>query len=256
MLTFLLLAASVITAQATNPFPRFEAATIKPTPPGAPKGSLRPLPGGERYVGVNIPLRLYLMTAYQIKPEQITGGPPWVDSDPYDLNAEAARPSTIQDLHIMLQNLLTERFQLQLHHEPKEMSAYVLSVAKGGPKNLTSHPYAGAGDLHLTQTTEQVERAKWTAHCASMDMFAYQLSLNLDRPVVNQTALAGCFDFDLTFHWEMGYHDGQVVNGVTVDASAPSLFDAFPIELGLQLEPKKTPVDTIVIDHAERPISN
>lgn len=190
MLTFLLLTASLL---ATQPSPRFEAATIKPTPPGAPKGSLRPLPGGQRYVGINFPLRLYLMTAYQIKPEQITGGPPWVDSESFDLNAEAARPSTIQDLHTMLQNLLIERFKVQLHHETREMSAWVLSVAKGGPKNLTIHPGAGAGDLHLSQSTQQIERAKWTAHCASMDMLAYQLSLNLDRntPHLGKTSDAG-----------------------------------------------------------------
>jgi uncharacterized protein (TIGR03435 family) len=87
-----------------------------------------------------LPLRSYLYVAYQVKEEQIAGGPAWVDIDHYDLNAEAEKPSSIEELHTMLQNILTERFKLRFHHEVKEMSAYVLTVDKEGPKNLKPHP--------------------------------------------------------------------------------------------------------------------
>jgi uncharacterized protein (TIGR03435 family) len=93
----------------------FEVASVKPSPPGTEAAEVRPAPGGRRYVGVHTPLRSYLYVAYQVRPEQIIGGPRWVDSELYDLNAEAERPSSIEDLHVMLQNLLSERFKLRFH---------------------------------------------------------------------------------------------------------------------------------------------
>jgi uncharacterized protein (TIGR03435 family) len=235
---------------------KFEVASIRPTQPGTPKGGLRPLPGGRRYVGSNNPLRYYLAVAYQVRLEQIEGGPGWIDSECYEINAEAERPSTLEELHIMMQNLLTERFHLQFHHEMKKMQAYVLSVEKGGLKNLKIREHAGAGDTGVSQTTEHVARAIWRGRCATLDMLAFQLAQNLDRPVLNQTGVTGCFDFELTFRWDLPVEDGQVVNGDVVDASAPRLYDALQNELGLRMEAMNAPVDVMVIDHAGRPTEN
>src|SRR5271167_3090773 len=100
----------------------FEVASLKRSQPSAAESDVRPAPGGRRYVG-KTSLRSYLYVAYQVRPEQIVGGPGWVDSELYDLNAEAEKPSSIEDLHIMLQNLLTERFKLRFHYDAKEMQA-------------------------------------------------------------------------------------------------------------------------------------
>jgi uncharacterized protein (TIGR03435 family) len=236
----------------------FEVASLKPSKPGAEEGGLHPAPGGQRYIGSNWVLRNYLSVAYQVKPNQIAGGPGWVDSEFYDLNAEAEKPSSIEELHIMLQNLLTERFKLRFHFETKEMSAWALTLDKGGPKNLKDHPGAGGGDLSFNKSAEQFLHEIWTARCASMDYFAFVLSPIFDRPILNQTNLNGCFDFQIKFTRELppNMQEGQLFNGVPIDASGPTIYQALPSQLGLKLESKKVPVETLVIDHAERPVEN
>jgi uncharacterized protein (TIGR03435 family) len=234
---------------------KFEVASIRKSKPGTTPGGVQPAPGGRRYVGTALPLRSYLYVAYQVRSEQIVGGPGWVDSEPYDLNAEAEQPASIEQLHIMLQNALTERFNLQFHHAFKEMPAYALTVDKDGPKNLKLEPAAPGQDFLLTEVNEGIAHAKWTAHCASLNFFTWRLSPWLERPIINQTGLKGCFDFELAFTRDLprGVEDGQLVNGVQVDASGPTIYQALPAQLGLKLEAKRASVDTLVIDQAERP---
>jgi uncharacterized protein (TIGR03435 family) len=234
---------------------RFEAGTVKPTQPGAPSDGVRPAPGGKRYAGKGLPLRSYLYVAYQVKEEQIAGGPKWLDTEPYDLNAEAEKPSSIEDLHIMLQNFLVERFKLQFHFEKKEMQAYTLTADKNGTKNFKRHPRSPGADFTLDQTENQPFHAKWNAHCVSLNFFTWRLSGWFDRPIINQTGMDGCFDFQLAFTRELprGMQDGQLFNGVPLDASGPTIFQALQNQLGLKLEEKKALVETMIIDRAERP---
>lgn len=234
---------------------KFEAATIKPTPPDAPRRSVRASAAGKRFTAAGETLHTYLWVAYQVKAEQIAGGPGWMDTARFDLNAEAPGPSRIEDLDIMLQNLLTERFKLRFHFEKKEMRAYVLVQDKGGAKTFKPHANASGGDVHLDQYTENVVHQRWKAHCASLDFFAWRLSQQMDAPILNQTGLAGCLDFGLDFTRELppGVQEGQVVNGATVDTYGLTIFQALPKQLGLKLESKRAPVETMVIDHAEQP---
>src|SRR5579884_22415 len=234
---------------------KFEVGTVKPSVPGAPMTGIRPAPGGRRYSGTGVPLRSMLWIAYQVKPEQIEGGPSWVDTEPFDLNAQAEHPSSIEDLHIMLQNLLTEEFKLQFHYSRKEMQAYVLDVDKFGPKNMTPHPHPYGDNVLLDRYTEKLVHATWKAHCASLDFLAWRLSQIFDRPVINQTHIPGCFDFDLVFTRDLppGYEEGEVFNGEPLDTSGPTVFQALRSQLGLRLETKKAPVETLVIDSERGP---
>lgn len=234
---------------------KFEVGTVKPTPPNAPDGGVRPAPGGRRYVGTGLPLRSYLYVAYQVKEEQITGGPAWVDKERYDLNAEAEKPASIEDLHIMLQNILTEKFKLKFHFEQKEMQAYVLTVDKGAPKNLRVKERTPGSDFILDMAAEQPFHQKWNAHCVSLNFFTWRLAGWQDRPVINQTGLDGCFDFEFRFTQDLpvGMQDGQIVNGVPLDTSGPNVYQALQNQLGLKMEARRAPVETMVIDHVERP---
>jgi len=234
----------------TGPFD-FEVASIKPSPADAIETGVRPAPGGRRYVGVET-LRAYLYVAYQVRPEQIVGGPRWIDSELYELNAEAEKPSSIEELHVMLQNLLTERFKLRFHFDTKEMQSYVLTVDKGGPRNLKARANSSGGDVALSRTVEEVVHEKWSAHCASMDFFVWRFSAWLEQPMVNQTALKGCFDFDLTFTREplAGTPLRELPDGI--DTSGPTIYQALLAQLGLRFESKKAMVETMVIDYAER----
>jgi uncharacterized protein (TIGR03435 family) len=254
-----LVMASLAYAQAPAAAPNlnFEVASIKPSQPGGRGGGIRPSPGGQRYLASNAPLRLFIRGAYHIRADQIVGGPGWIDTDRYDMNAEAERPSSIEELHIMLQNLLAERFKLRFHYETKELPIYALMVDKNGPK-LKAHPVGNAGDVWIDETVEQPFHVKWKGTFASMDYFAFRLSAILDRPVLNQTNLTGDYDFDLAFTQELppGIRDGALINGAPIDTSGPTVFEALRSQLGLKLEPQKGPVQIMVIDHAERPVEN
>jgi uncharacterized protein (TIGR03435 family) len=256
-LAMALLAAGLAAGQAFAPKGslKFEAATIKPSLPGTQGGGVRPAPGGRRFVGSGVTLRVYLFVAYQVKPEQIEGGPPWADTELYDLSAEAEKPSSIEGLHVMLQNFLVERFKLQFHFEKKEMQAYMLTVDKGGPKNLKARLSVPGADFALDRAAEQPFHEKFNAHCVSLNFFTWALSSLLDHPIINQTNLDGCFDFEFTFTSELppGIKEGQIFNGVPVDTYGPTVFQALQRQLGLKMEAKKAPVETMVIDHAERP---
>ncbi len=234
---------------------KFEVGTIKPSPPEEPGGGVRPAPGARRYVGTALDLRSYLYVAYQVKPEQIMGGPAWVDKEHYDLNAETDKPARIEDLHIMLQNFLSEKFKLQFHFEKKEMQAYVLTLDKGGPKNLTARERTPGADFIVDMEPAPAFHQKWKLHCASIDFFTWRLAGWFDRPILNQTGLDGCYDFEFSFTQDLppGIQDGQVPNGATVDASGPDVYRALQSELGLKIEAKRAPVEIMVIDHAERP---
>src|SRR5712692_169786 len=236
---------------------KFEVASLKPSQPGGRGGGIRPAPGGERYVATNVPLKLLIWVAYRIKADQVVGGPGWIETDLYDMNAKAERPSSIEELHIMLQDLLADRFKLRFHHETRELPVYALMVDKAGPK-LKAHEAQSAGDPWIDQTVEQVVQNKMHAKFAPMDFFAWRLSLILDRPVIDQTKLQGGYDFDLSFTGELppGLPAGALINGETIDTSGPTIFQAIRQQLGLTLERQKGPVDTLVIDHAEKPVEN
>src|SRR5215212_2355964 len=83
---------------------KFEVAMIKPSKAEGGGGGIRPAPGGERYVATNVPLKFIMMVAYRVKAEQIVGGPSWTETERYDMNAKAEKPSSVEELHIMLQN--------------------------------------------------------------------------------------------------------------------------------------------------------
>src|SRR5580658_6733701 len=94
---------------------KFVVASVKPSAPEARGGMARPEPGGLRYRGTNLPLRLYISSAYRIKADQVVGAPSWIDTDRFDIEAQAQKPSSLEELHLMTRTLLAERFHLKFH---------------------------------------------------------------------------------------------------------------------------------------------
>ena len=139
-------AIALVKAHAPRPATlKFEVASVKPSRPGDNAGGIRPAPGGERYVATNLTLMQLIAVAYRTKSDQVVAGAKWMETDHFDMNAKAERPSTLEELHIMLQDLLAERFKLQLHHQTKELPIYALVVDKGGIK-MQPHQGQSAGD--------------------------------------------------------------------------------------------------------------
>lgn len=232
---------------------QFEVASLKPGAPGGRLGTIYPASGRRRYVGSNVSLKLMISVGYHVNSDQISGGPPWISSALFDLNAEAEKPSRIEDLHAMLRNLIAERFKLRMHSETKTRPVYVLSVDKSGIKMMPSDP-ATAGDPLISQPSA----GTLTAHNTPMDYFGWLLSLFLDRPILNQTGLDGIYDFRLSWTPALSASlpDSHSFSDTGDDNTAPGIFEALRQQLGLRLHAQNGPVEILVIDHAEKPDPN
>ena len=230
----------------------FEVATIKLVKEPNP-GRLQDRTDGRRYTTRYTTLRDLIMMAYGLDPRQIVGGPAWVAEDEYDIDAVAADGvQAAGNWDVMLQKLLAGRFQLTSHREQREMSVYVLTVAKGGAKMKPADPAeahgSGCGRLGVCNFQND-----------PLEHFAKWLQLVMDKPVVDKTGLAGAFDFTLTWTPDESQFTSM---GIHVPPSAddpnapPGLFTAIQEQLGLKLEPQKIPAEVLVIDHVERPSEN
>jgi uncharacterized protein (TIGR03435 family) len=252
--------AALLLAQAPAGIPpvlRFEVASLKPSAGKEDGGGIRPAPGGQRYVAVNCPIKLMIQVAFRVKGEQIAGGPRWLDTDRFDMEGRAEKPSSSDELHVMLMNMLTDRLHLRFHSEKREMQMYALTVDKTGPE-LTPHDATNGGDTWIDQSEAPFLHMKMKATSAPMGYFAFRLSQLMDRPVVDLTNLNGGYDFNLEFTRELppGFPEGGKINGEVPDTSGPTVFAAVKQKLGLDLKAQKGPVEVIVIDNADRPTEN
>jgi len=228
----------------------FDVVSVKRNTEGPGLMTIRPMPGGQTYIARNVPLRLMIKTIYRITDRQIVGGPDWIDTEHYDLDAKADRPSTIDQLHEMFRTLLADRFQLQFHREIRLASAYAMTVSKSGAKLKLSESQEEF-DLPIKPGGPQGS----VATRASMSYLAFYLSQYLDAPVVNETALDGYYDFTLNLYPNNGPGLSRHGRG-----DAPDMVDGILIplrnELGLTPRQRKAPVEVFVIDHAARPQAN
>jgi uncharacterized protein (TIGR03435 family) len=196
-----------------------------------------------------------LSAAYNLTPKAVSGGPAWVDSDHFDIVAEApgnVRP-TLEEQMSMLRKLLVTRFNLGVHREQKEFAIYALTVAKGGPKLTVSAPVAspeGAPPLIFTISPGE---ARLPARDATMGELARVMQRTaVDRPVVDKTGLSGRYDFELEWTPDETQFGGNAPTG-NPDAPKPDPFSAMQQQLGLRLEATRGPIEALVIDRAERP---
>jgi uncharacterized protein (TIGR03435 family) len=245
-----------VPAQQADPASRlmFEVATIRPAKPNEPDGGIRPLPGGQEYWARDAPVKLIISLMYKLPMRQIEGGPDWIRTDGYDIEAKADHPTTIDNLHIMFQTLLADRFNLKFHMETRTGPVYALTVDKSGLK-MKRDPNGEGWDYPMNSTG----RVEFTGTRVPMKYFAWwlgQFAVQRDeRPVVDETGLTGTWDFTLKFLPELPPN-------VSVDqlppelANRPSIFEALPEQLGLKLEPAQGPVPYFVIDHIDRPSPN
>jgi uncharacterized protein (TIGR03435 family) len=242
----------------------FEVTSVKaantPPAPGEFAG-IRAMPGGQTYIAKFAAVKLMIKLMYKITDSQIVGGPDWINTDRFDVQAKAEKPSSLDDLHIMFQTLLADRFQLKFHRETRTLPAFILTVDKGGSKmtrNESAEPWdipiKGAGAAPPTPPT-------FTGTRVDMEYLRWWLGQQLnnfqqvDRPVVDQTGLKGFYDFKLTFAPDLSGRTGP--NGEPPPSfDGPSLFQALKEQLGLKLESSKGPVEVFVIDHVEKPTAN
>jgi uncharacterized protein (TIGR03435 family) len=247
--------------------PAFEVASIKRNVSGSDNASVRAQPGG-RVAVTNNSLRNIIRNAYGVQNFQIVGGPDWINSDRWDIVAKAEGDTPPPQMLLMVRTLLAERFKLVVHIEMRDTPVFALVIARSDgqlgpqlrrstvdcatliaaaqarkeapPNTINGRPSCGtritAGTMMTTATT--------------MADVARNLSPIAGRSVVDKTGLTGGFDLDLSWAPEPQ---------PSADAAArpasdlPSLFTAVQEQLGLKLDSQRAPIETLVIDSAERP---
>ncbi len=308
-----ILAFGVFGQTAAGP-PEFEVASIKPAAPPV-NGRLMIRMGGDpgRVDYTNVSLKDIIRQAYSVKDYQISG-PDWLNSARFDIVAKVPAGAPKDQVPMMWQTLLAERFKLQIHRETKELPMYALVVGKGGPKMKESEidpnapvpggqgnggqanagpanggpsangglpappqigkdgmpkfgPGGGRGPMMMMNGMGHL-----TAKMMGMSGLVDMLARSVDRPVVDQTGLTGKYDFSLDYTPDESTRmplpagvpppspppgggadmHGAEIHGKDNPDSGLSLFAALQAQLGLKLEPKKGPIELIVIDRVEK----
>jgi uncharacterized protein (TIGR03435 family) len=218
----------------------------------------------------------------------VDGGPAWINSDRYQITAKAEGTPGMEMMRgPMLQALLEDRFKLKIRRESREVPAYAMTVAKGGPKlkpfeEGSCVPFNGGplpppgpdGKLPMmcsmrsNRNRPNGSPSTWELHGESLDGFAKALGDDMDRIVVNKTGLAGKFDFHLEYTpdestplilnalRQRAEQNGEPVVAASDPAGGLSIFTAIQQQLGLKLDGSKGAREFLVIDRIERPTEN
>jgi len=236
-------------------------------------------------------LKALLMRAYGLKEYQVSG-PAWMDSERYEIAAKIPAGATRPQVSLMLQSLLAERFGLAAHRETRELALYALVTAKSGPKLRASDPAdtnaaetdatifspkltKGTDGLPEMASGQDIPRSyevvvggsdglmyKLWARRETMEQLADRLSAQLNRPVVDLTELKDPYDFALTWTLDNGgagvprtgpppdqidMHSGPILSDPGL-----SVFAALQSQLGLRLEPRRGPLEMLIVDKARK----
>jgi uncharacterized protein (TIGR03435 family) len=265
--------------------PEFEVASIKPSVSQRIM-NVRPLPGR---LTADASLPVLMQYAYGVEPFQVVGGPGWIESERYQIDAKADGNASRDQMFLMLQSLLEDRFQLKIHRDTKELPVFALVpntlVSKRGSLKLpppregvcvdsavdAPAEWTGAGRM---ATPGEVQPTK--GRCGStvvalgpggaqmkggkiaMPELVRTLSMLLGRSVIDRTGFTGLFDLQLDFvpdDTTPSMPPPPPNSGIS-DITGVSIAQALQQQLGLRLQSTKGPVEVIVVDHAERPSQN
>jgi uncharacterized protein (TIGR03435 family) len=262
-------------SQTAQERPVFDVISVKATKAG---GQTRVTAGGGRLIANNVTVKMLMLRAYSadtanLFPNQLIGGPNWIEADRFDVEAKFdGNPANIStnQTWLMVQSLLEDRFQLKVHHESRELPVFFLSIAKDGLKMARSEDQTAtdpdaAGSLSkfydpkkplprgvLSASGVQVETVAGSA--VPLSKLLPVLSSFGQRPVIDKTDLKGLFDFKFDFAPECG-----IIFACGPIDSTPigsSLSAALEQHLGLRLESAKAPVDVILIESVTHPSEN
>ena len=240
--------------------PAFAVASVKLTDLSLGQQiDMRVLPGGT-VTATAVTLKFLITVAYGVQNVQVSGGPGWLDTAKFDLLAKPADGEKLQALP-MLQSLLEDRFQLVVRRETKDLSVYELKLAKPGgapgPNLKQSALDACPVDAAVPGTVPcggfALYESRLTGNRDQLSALTKPLSRIVGRPVVDKTGLTQYFD--LTLEWAPDLA-GAANARANTDTNLPSIFTALQEQLGLKLEADKEPIETLVVERAEKPSEN
>jgi uncharacterized protein (TIGR03435 family) len=237
---------------AQSPRLTFDVASIHPAKPDQIYGGIKPIAGGHGYTARNIPVKLMISLVYKVPARQVRGGPEWLNTERWDVEARADGTYTVDDLHTMFQNLLVDRFGLKFHREAQTGNIYALTIDPSGSKlRVNTSPQDYSIPMNGDSTHTKGVRVP-------MNYFTWWLGQELQddgRPVIDQTGLTGYYDFELSFRPILPPEE-------SADALPPEVRDLPPVstalreQLGLKLTPTTGTYYNLVIDQIERPSDN
>jgi uncharacterized protein (TIGR03435 family) len=258
------LIATALGAVAAAQRAQFEVASVKVHASDDQRTFMVAQPGG-RFVAANISLRFLMRAAFQLQEDQIVGGPDWLTTERFDIDARAPQapgPPSAQLLE-MLQSLLADRFKLTTHAEKRELPVFALERARrdgalGPGLRPTACPELAA-DLSQPKpcTNAQTGVGSIMLRGMPLNQFTPFLSASVNRVVVDRTGLDARYDVELKWTPDQPAQSrGGTGEPPASDPNAVSIFTALQEQLGLRLNSTRDMVDVLVIDTVERPTAN
>jgi bla regulator protein blaR1 len=275
----------------------FEIASVKPAktfiPPNFPLGADTGYTPGGRLSAI-FPLSAYITFAYKLRltPEQsravFANVPKWVGTDLFEIRAEASGNPTKDQMRLMMQSLLADRFQLRVHFEKREVPVLALTLDKPGKLGPRLRPHSEGPpcpeqqSLHpASRLAQSVAADVFPAMChvtgmkpaspglllvasrdTTMELLAGMVQTNgstageLEEPVVDRTGLNGTFDYSIEYGGALGPVQPPEPDAPPPESTGPTFLQALRDQLGLKLAPSRAPIRTISIDHVEKPSEN
>jgi len=225
--------------------PAFEVASVRPSREGNRREQIQVGPG--TVTMRNVTLKGAVRWAYHVFNFQVSG-PDWIGYERYDIVARSAGPAPEDQLRRMAQALLSDRFRLTLHRTSREMTAYILTVGKNGPKFKES---TTEGEFSVQPDQR---RMMLTVQRIGSAQFVEMLSGILNAPVLDQTGLTGKYDITIDGAKYMDQLSRHNEAGPAPDPMGPLalIMTAIQDELGLKIDSRKAPIDLLIVDHAEK----
>lgn len=240
-----LVVAAVPLLAAQEPTPRFEVASVKRPLAITGPMDIRVFPN--RFVAMRLTLGQLIEQAYNVQGHELIGGTEWVRVERFDVTASPGTEVQPNQMKLMLQALLADRFQLRLSRETRIGTIYRLI-----PRNIRNlNPPTRPEDLPIVRVRQAGRDGflayEYFAHNGTMRELALALGSQLRAPVIDDTKLKGNYDFRLRYALDEPFF------GAPPDPNTPTIFTALERELGLKLEASRGPIPVLVIDSVERP---
>jgi uncharacterized protein (TIGR03435 family) len=226
--------------------PAFEAASIKVDDQPDQSGIVKP--NLEGVTAHNVSVKTCILMAWRLKDYQISVPAAFrdsMDSPHYDIVAKAAGPVSSDQLMLMFQGLLIERFHLAVHFEKQDRPVFALVVAKGGPKDL-HEPAPGNEPGMEPGPVDPTGSRRWTFNNEPVSALIGLISNGLSRPFIDMTEIKGSYDFGFVLPaWNRA--DGPLGDHVVAD-----VFPEVQRQLGLRVEARTAPVDVLIVDRIDK----
>jgi len=224
----------------------YEVTSIKPNNSSRPGASTHTFAG--LFTATNTTVRYLIQYAYSLRDFQVAGGPTWIGSEKYDIEAKSGSKAEDHEFSSMMRSILADRFQLKFHRETREVPVYALVLAKSGPKLASAR--------QDEKSSMDANRGELTVRNATVADLASILSNTLDRKVIENTGLTGHYNLTLKWTPDDSQAQPQKADLRLGSSKGPSIFTAIQEQLGLKLESTKAPLEVFVIDSAQKPSGN